>query len=132
MVAFDLLELQGDDLRNEPLFNRKQRLARILSGGLDAIAYSEHVTFDGPTVFEHACRLGLEGIVAFGRALSQRAVEGLAEVEKSHERGGPARAEGGMELKHRGIEYTIVQGLSRQLWKWTVTIKGMTLRPSRD
>jgi hypothetical protein len=52
----------------------------------------------------------------------------LAEVEKSHERSGPARAGGGLELKHRGIEYTIVQGLSRQLWKWTVTIKGMTLR----
>jgi bifunctional non-homologous end joining protein LigD len=28
------------------------------------MVYSEHVTFDGPTVFEHACRLGLEGIVS--------------------------------------------------------------------
>jgi bifunctional non-homologous end joining protein LigD len=64
MVAFDLIELQGDDLRNEPLFNRKQRLARILARGPEAIVYNEHVTHDGPTVFEHACRLGLEGIVS--------------------------------------------------------------------
>ena len=63
MVAFDLIELQGDDLRKEPLFNRKQRLARILSSA-EVIVYNEHITHDGPTVFEHACRLGLEGIVS--------------------------------------------------------------------
>ena len=64
MVAFDLIELQGDDLRNEPLFNRKQRLAQILARGPETIVYNEHITHDGPTVFEHACRLGLEGIVS--------------------------------------------------------------------
>jgi hypothetical protein len=31
-------------------------------------------------------------------------------------------------LRHRDIDYTIVQGLGRQLWKWTVTINGMTVR----
>jgi hypothetical protein len=31
-------------------------------------------------------------------------------------------------LKHRGVEYTIVQGLGRQLWKWTVAIGDVTLR----
>jgi hypothetical protein len=31
-------------------------------------------------------------------------------------------------LKHRDIEYTIVQGLGRELWKWTVTINSMALR----
>ena len=64
LAAFDLIELQGDDLRKEPLFNRKQRLARILSSGPEAIVYNEHITHDGPTVFEHACRLRLEGIVS--------------------------------------------------------------------
>jgi len=63
-AAFDLIELHADDLRKEPLFNRKQRLARILSGGRDAIVYNEHITHDGTIVFEHACRLGLEGIVS--------------------------------------------------------------------
>lgn len=61
LAAFDLIELQADDLRKEPLFNRKQRLAKILAGGEEAIVYNEHITHDGPTVFEHACRLGLEG-----------------------------------------------------------------------
>ena len=51
-------------MRKEPLFNRKQRLARILRRGPEAIIYNEHFTLDGSTVFEHACRLGLEGIVS--------------------------------------------------------------------
>ena len=64
LAAFDLIELQADDLRNEPLGSRKQRLAKILAGGADAITYNEHFDQDGPTVFAHACRLGLEGIVS--------------------------------------------------------------------
>ena len=64
LAAFDLIELEADDLRKEPLFNRKQRLARVLRRGPEAIIYNEHFTLDGSTVFEHACRLGLEGIVS--------------------------------------------------------------------
>jgi bifunctional non-homologous end joining protein LigD len=64
LAAFDLIELQADDLRNEPLCNRKQRLAKILAGGADAITYNEHFDHDGPTVVAHARRLGLEGIVS--------------------------------------------------------------------
>jgi len=64
LAAFDLIELQADDVRKEPLFNRKQRLARLLSSGPPVIVYNEHITHDGPIVFEHACRLGLEGIVS--------------------------------------------------------------------
>ena len=33
----------------------------------------------------------------------------------------------GAELKHRNIEYTIVQGLGRQLWQWSLIINGITL-----
>jgi ATP-dependent DNA ligase len=58
LIAFDLIELQGDDLRNHKLIDRKQRLAKM------AITYTEHLAHDGPAVFEHACRLGLEGIVS--------------------------------------------------------------------
>ena len=64
LIAFDLIELNGDDLRNEKLADRKQRLAKILAKATDAIQYSEHLDHDGPVVFEHACRLGLEGIVS--------------------------------------------------------------------
>jgi hypothetical protein len=33
----------------------------------------------------------------------------------------------GAELKHRDIEFSIVQGLGRQLWQWSLIIKGLTL-----
>jgi bifunctional non-homologous end joining protein LigD len=61
LIAFDLIELQGDDLRDVPLLDRKRRLAKLL-GNKDAIRFNEHLTHDGPAVFE--CRLGLEGIVS--------------------------------------------------------------------
>ena len=55
--------MDGEDLRNERLINRKRRLAKMLSPG-GAIAFSEHLEHDGAAVFDHACRLGLEGIVS--------------------------------------------------------------------
>ena len=64
LAAFDLIEVQADDLRDEPLERRKQRLAKMLACGGEAITYNEHLNQDGPVVFEHACRLGLEGIVS--------------------------------------------------------------------
>jgi bifunctional non-homologous end joining protein LigD len=64
LIAFDLIEWQGDDLRNHKLIDRKQRLAKMLSRGDAAISYNEHLPNDGPAVFEHACRLGLEGLVS--------------------------------------------------------------------
>ena len=65
LFAFDLIELDGDDLRGLPLIERKRRLARLIGkSNRHAIRYSEHLTDDGPTVFEHVCRMGLEGIVS--------------------------------------------------------------------
>ncbi|KRQ95331.1 hypothetical protein CQ12_40055 [Bradyrhizobium jicamae] len=43
---------------------------------------------DGPTVFKHVCRMGLEGIVSKRTDVSQRAVEDVAQVEEPGERGG--------------------------------------------
>jgi ATP dependent DNA ligase domain len=55
----------GDDLRDLPLIERKRRLARLLGRAKRrAIQFVEHLTGDGPTVFEHVCRMGLEGIVS--------------------------------------------------------------------
>lgn len=62
--VFDILELDGRDLRSEPLRRRKQILRRVLEGAPDAIRYSEEVAGHGDRVFAHACRLGLEGIVS--------------------------------------------------------------------
>jgi bifunctional non-homologous end joining protein LigD len=66
LYAFDLLHLDGFDLREVPLRERKAALARILSAdGEDGrIRLSEHIVGDGETVFRHASRLGLEGIVS--------------------------------------------------------------------
>ncbi|MHC2296189.1 non-homologous end-joining DNA ligase [Rhizobium mongolense] len=62
--AFDLLFLGGKDLRALPLVERKQMLAEILALLSGGIRYVEFLEGDGPTVFEHACALGLEGIVS--------------------------------------------------------------------
>lgn len=63
-VAFDLLFLDGRDLRPLPLVERKARLARLLKGRRGRLRYSEHFDLPGQRVFERACRLGLEGIIA--------------------------------------------------------------------
>jgi bifunctional non-homologous end joining protein LigD len=59
--AFDLLELNGKDLRMLPLGARKAKLAKLLAGSTAGFVYNEHTDEDGATVFEHACRFGLEG-----------------------------------------------------------------------
>ena len=63
-VAFDLLFLDGRDLRRQPLIERKKALARLLRGRRGRIRYSEHVDAPGPEVYERACGMGLEGIVS--------------------------------------------------------------------
>jgi bifunctional non-homologous end joining protein LigD len=62
--ASDLLAHEGDDLRGVALLERKQRLGRLLGRTSAAIQLVEHLSHDGPIVFEHACRMGLEGIVS--------------------------------------------------------------------
>jgi bifunctional non-homologous end joining protein LigD len=65
MYAFDLIEHNGDDLRDLPLIERKRRLAKLLGRAKRrAIRFNEHLTGDVPTVFDHVCRMGLEGIVS--------------------------------------------------------------------
>jgi bifunctional non-homologous end joining protein LigD len=63
---FDLLQLDGRDLRALPLIERKDRLAALLSDGADSgpLVYSGHMTEEGDTVFAHACDLKLEGIIS--------------------------------------------------------------------
>ena len=65
--AFDLLHLDGWDLRNVPLVKRKGLLAQLLSGHVtprSAIQYSDHVEGDGQPLLDHASELGLEGVVS--------------------------------------------------------------------
>jgi bifunctional non-homologous end joining protein LigD len=64
MWGFDIIELNGDDLRRDPLAVRKATLANVLARAAPGIRFNEHLEEDGPIVFKHACKLGLEGIVS--------------------------------------------------------------------
>ena len=61
--AFDLLELDGEDLRALPNVQRKERL-RALVPGSDRLQFSEHVIGAGETLLERMCQEGLEGVVS--------------------------------------------------------------------
>lgn len=62
--AFDLLYLDGFDLRSCSLADRKRLLVDILPTGDETICYSEHFTTNGPDFLKECCRLGLEGIIS--------------------------------------------------------------------
>ena len=72
LYAFDLIERNGDDLRRDALEVRKATLASLLRGVRAGIRFNEHIDADGPTVFAHACKMGLEGIVSKRKASSYR------------------------------------------------------------
>ena len=64
-----------------------------------AIQFVDHLAHDGATVFDHACRLGLEGISQAHRcALSGRAVEGVAQEQEPGERCGASAKRNGASL----------------------------------
>jgi bifunctional non-homologous end joining protein LigD len=62
--AFDLLYLDGFDLRGARLAERKHVLAELLAGASERILYAEHLEGDGPEIHERACAMGLEGIIS--------------------------------------------------------------------
>lgn len=64
LFVFDLLHLDGDSLAALPLMERKERLRGLLVGDLAGLRFSDHVLGDGPRFREHACRLGVEGVVS--------------------------------------------------------------------
>jgi bifunctional non-homologous end joining protein LigD len=65
LYAFDLLWLDGEDLRKLPLIERKERLKQLIQpGGIGRILYAQHVEGRGKEFFEAICQRDLEGIVA--------------------------------------------------------------------
>ena len=64
LCAFDLVELDGRDLRLEPLTTRRRLLARLIRKPRWELVLNALFEQDGPLVFEHACLLGCEGIVS--------------------------------------------------------------------
>src|SRR5262245_32024843 len=75
LYAFDLLEINGQDLRREPLEVRKRELGKLLRWTAQVgLQFNEHIAEPGDVVFRHACKMGLEGIVS--KQLGSRYVSG--------------------------------------------------------
>ena len=65
LYAFDVLELDGQDMRARSWANRRAVLASLLAGAGEGIRLCEHIEdVDGGVVFRQVCVMGLEGIVA--------------------------------------------------------------------
>ncbi|HRN87284.1 DNA ligase D [Hyphomicrobium sp.] len=62
--VFDALYLDGYDIRDLPLIERKERLARVVETAPDVVRLSDHFEEEGPLVLRHACRLSLEGVIS--------------------------------------------------------------------
>ena len=71
--AFDLLYLDGYDLRDAPLLDRKTALLSLLAGATGPIRPGDHIEGDGEGFFQQACKFGLEGIVCKRADLPYRA-----------------------------------------------------------
>ena len=65
LYAFDLLYVDGEDLRPLRLDERKTRLAHVIApGSAGPLRFSEHIVGEGEAMLRNACRLGLEGVVS--------------------------------------------------------------------
>jgi hypothetical protein len=85
LYAFDVLALEGEDLRPLPPHLRKANLARLLERRINGIFLSEFEQGEiGPDLFRHACLMGLEGLVSKhrDRALPRRPLVALDQGEE--------------------------------------------------
>ena len=64
LCAFDLIELDGEDLRRQPIEDRKLVLKKLIGNRHPGIAFNKHFDIEGAILFHHACKLGCEGIVS--------------------------------------------------------------------
>ncbi|RWF67475.1 DNA ligase D [Mesorhizobium sp.] len=62
--AFDLLQLDGEDLTRRPLLDRKEKLQAILPAKNPVLRYSDHILGRGEELLERFCAAGLEGVVS--------------------------------------------------------------------
>jgi len=64
LCAFDLIELDGEDLRRTPIEQRKRQLANLLGRYQRGLVVNEFFEGEAQIIFDHACKLGCEGIVS--------------------------------------------------------------------
>jgi bifunctional non-homologous end joining protein LigD len=62
--VFDLLYLDGQDLRQRPLSERKEKLKALVAKVPRGFLYADHLEAEAEEVYAQACRMGLEGIVS--------------------------------------------------------------------
>lgn len=81
--VFDLMRLNGEDLRREPLVERKQALAELLGERSEqsAVRFSDHFAEPGSVMLQHVCRMGLEGVVSKRADAPYRSGRGLAWIK---------------------------------------------------
>ena len=140
-VAFDLLHLDGIDLRKLPLVMRRERLQRLVKtadGG--RIQFSEALPGTPRQVFDVVDRAGLEGVVCkqadsryvSGKAKSWLKVKAFEEAEFDlvgvrRERGKPVMAMLAREGQHAGSAFiTLPAGIRERLWE---RVESMRVRP---
>ena len=92
-MAFDLVRLEGEDLRLCPIEQRREALMRLVAG-VDGLLFSEALAAEGAVVFAKACELGLEGnrVATGGQRLSEREESQLAEDQEPEFRQDVTRA----------------------------------------
>src|ERR1700738_5355547 len=103
LCAFDLIEIDGEDLRWRPIEDRKAALKNLLRPSHPGIAFNKHFDVEGTVVFHHARKLGGEGIVSkrlgspyrFGRSADWIKVKNPAAP------GREARGRGGVAVTQR-------------------------------
>jgi bifunctional non-homologous end joining protein LigD len=74
--AFDLIYLDGRDLRKLPLIERKEKLRALLEGAPALLQYSDHFETNGADLFKSACAMGLEGVISKLRQAPYRSGQG--------------------------------------------------------
>lgn len=81
--AFDLMRLDGEDLRRDPLVERKQALAELLGEQSEnsALRFSDHFHEPGKVMLQHVCRMGLEGVVSKRADAPYRSGRGLSWIK---------------------------------------------------
>jgi hypothetical protein len=105
LYAFVLLELDGTDMRREPIEVRKATLASILRKSRTGVRLNEHLEHpEGEVVFRHACKMGLEGdrVQTARLALQVGPLAGLAQVQEPAGTGSEAGGRRGLEPLIRG------------------------------
>jgi bifunctional non-homologous end joining protein LigD len=102
-AAFDLLWLNGEDLLELPLIERKKRLRKIVRKNAKRVLYVDHVVEHGKAVFAEVCKSDLEGIVAKPIISPYRNIAGrspwikIRNTKYSQRKGGPSSSINGGE-----------------------------------